>query len=1174
MNALISLGLAIAGAKFSSITTEKKENLKVESIKQSNDPVGENIYESKDYDKNKNIIYEKNKRRVTESYKMKDDTENISSNTYDNRYKNTYENRKGGMVPAFYNTTKNNPRGPFVESDFLLKEYAREKMPTNVDDSFLGTELKITNNTSNEKKYYEETKNDTSYIEQFDAQVFDNTGNPVALDGVHNSPDMMKRLNIERKLALEQGWSSFNKDKNMTYNVTPASEFKHNNMTPFFRKGSYGSPEYDEHMAKVNQRKMELFTGSSNQVDYKNKVEVEAMFKPQMGLSNVYGMPTMSGQMKDRYAMALTENRKRQSEIPIEYVRVNKGLNLDYSEHGSDGFHPWFRPLPKTVDELRAGGKGDKVSLGNVVIPGLRGSKRGIQAPINKNRPERFKEQIFGEDILPSYGYLTAQAPRKNFDLKPTLREQQTRAYVGNQYSYDIGQNVPDAMFPKMQISSKQNIGSTGVRNVYNNNGTMRPDTQIGQNERSTTTINEWVGQANPYNFGFVVDPMDVPDPTIKQQTLYDNSKYTEIGGIHMTNMQTPPSDTPNTTLKELGLYQYAGILGNEYKAGMVYNPYDVPKTTIIEQTIDTDRAGHIIGNIVGTIHPTDAPAPTIKEQTINNTNIGHIAPYNNFYAHNPNDVQPVTMKQQTINNKHVLNVNKESQTGYLTNPQEAKTTGRQLIENNKHVLNVNKESQTGYLTNPQEAKTTGRQLIENNKHIINVNKESQTGYLTNPQEARTTGRELIENNKHVFNVNRESQTGYLSNPQEARTTGRQLIENNRHVINVNKESQTGYLTNPQEARTTGRQLIENNRHIINVNRESQTGYLTNPQEAKTTGRQLIENNKHVFNVNRESQTGYLTNPQEAKTTLRQLTEQNKHIIGVNRESQTGYITNPQEAKTTLRQLTEDTKHITGVNRESQTGYMTNIKNAPVTLKQLIEQNKYAPTIDGVATQTGYTTNNYTAKPTTKQTTLFEYVGQTDGRQTGTGYSTGNFTAKTTARQGTLYAYLGNAESQVAKNPVYKQYYETPIDDKKEIAMSTGRMPTLRNYNMVPDGHLTEYRVKNDCDDMRINRREPMPTDATYNQYTQKPPSVHVHQFLPQYDMRQDSAILTQLNMNPFAIEINPICVNNISQPVNNVLVDISSQAIPQYYPSMPQQSSFGTNTSTSYGDMNYEKNQ
>jgi hypothetical protein len=1267
MNALIVLGLAIAGAKFSSLTSNEKDDLKVEPIKPSEEPNGENVYESKDYQKKKNILYEKNKKRVEESKKA----------------------RQTGEIPANYNRMENDKIDDFSKSDFLLRNYKGNTGET-VDDqfSFLGNELKITNNTSNEQKYYEETKNDTSYVEQFNTTTFDNQGEPVAPDGVHESNDASKRLNIERQMALEQGWSSFKKNNNMTYNVTPAEDFKHNNMVPFFRKGSYGSPERDEQMAKVNQQKLELFTGSVNQIGFESKKEVGPLFKPQMGLSNIYGMPTIDGQTRDRYAMALTENRKRQSEIPIEYVRVNKGLNLDYAEHGSDGFHPWFRPLPKTVDELRPADK-NKVSLGNIVIPGMRGHKRGIQAPINKNRPERFKEQLT-EDILPSYGYLTAQAPRKNFDLKPTLREQQMRAYVGNQYNYDIGQNIPDAMFPKIQTSSRQNTCETGVRNIFKDIGRMRPDTQIGQNERSTTTISDHVGQPNPYNYGFVIDPMDVPDPTIKQQTLYDNAQFAVTGNLQ-SNYTYDPNDVQKTTLKQLGLYQHSGILGSEYKAGMTYDPNDIPQPTIMDQTIDKVRSGNVIASILGTTQPTDTPKVTTKQQTINNEYIGHVAPINLQYAYDPNDVPRATMKEQTINNKFVngpsiptqvgyatghyeakttgrelientkymAGANRESQTGYLTNNYEAKTTRRELIENNNYLTGVNRESQTGYLTNHYEAKTTGREIMENNNYLTGVNRESQTGYLTNPQEAKTTLRQITGKTQHITNANRESQTGYMTNPQEAKTTLRQITGKNKHVINVNRESQTGYLTNPQEAKTTMRQLTGKNQHVINVNRESQTGYMTNLQEAKTTLRQITEKNKHIMNANRESQTGYMTNPQEAKTTMRQITGKNVHFTGVNRESQTGYITNPQEAKTTMRQITGKNIHLTGVNRESQTGYMTNPQEAKTTMRQITGKNVHLTGVNresqtgymtnpheakttmrqitgknihltglnresqtgyitnpqeakttmrqitgknihltGVnrESQTGYMTNDYTSKPTVKQSTLYAYIGQSDGQQTGLGYSTGKYRAKNTARQSTLYSYLGNAESQVPKNSVYLSYYETPIDDKKEIAMSTGRLPTLRKYNMIPDGSLTEYRVKNDRDDMHINKRQPAPTDTSYYHYTQTAPSVHVHQYLPQYNTQNDPAILSQLNMNPFAIQINPTYPSNMVQPINQIITDVpctnelvsgsvpctnelvsgsvpcTNELVSGSVPCTIERVS-GSVPCTSYGDINYGKN-
>jgi predicted component of type VI protein secretion system len=1082
MNALLAVGLALAGAKFAGLAETESEDLKVEKLESYEKPNGENIYESHDHKKNQGILYNKLSQRAKDSLKT----------------------GVTGVVPFRYNELSKDERGnskvTFRESDFLLKPEDEVnpdfgEIEINKDNIFLENELRIMNNNSNEKKYYEETKNDTSYLEQFEAITFDNKGDPTAVNGVYESDDKMKQLNLERQLGLEQGWSTFNKHKNMTYNVVEAKDFKHNNMQPYFRKGSYGSAERDEKMALVNQQKLELFTGSSNQVGNNHKKEVEAMFKPQMGLSNVYGSPTIIGQARERYEMSLTDNRRHQSEFPVEQIRPNKGLDLDYYEHGNDGFHPWFRPLPKTVDDLRTADK-QKISLGNVIVPGMRGFKRGIQAPVNKNRPETFFVND-PKNILPTRGYLTGQAPRENYFLKTTLREQQMRAYAGNQYGNDIGQNMPEEMFPKVRLDNRQNTGNLGVRNVHENTGIMRPDIQIGQNERSTTTINEWVGQAHPYDLGFVIDPLDVPDVTMKQMTLYDNAKYTDIGGhIARGAHAYDPNDVAKTTMKELGLYEHTGILGPEYKAGKTYNPKDVAKTTMKELTIDTDRAGNVIGQILGTLKPTDPQKTTMRQIIENNDHSGHIAPYSKYYAVDYTDVAPTTL--------------------------------RQLIENNVHVTNANRESKNEYVFNPQEAKTTMRQITENNKHVINANRESQNEYVFNPQAAKTTMRQITENNRYVINANRESKNEYVFNPQEAKTTMRQMTENNKHVINANRESKNEYVFNPQAAKTTMRQMTENNKHVINANRESKNEYVFNPQATKTTMRQMTENNKHVTNANRESQTQYVFNPQAAKTTMRQMTENNKHVINVNRESQTGYMTNPKEAKTTMRQMTENNKFILGVNRESQTGYMTNPKYV---------------------------------KPTVKQSTLYSYIGQSDGQQNTTGYMTNKYYNKPTVKQSTLYSYIGNSESQVSRNAVYEHYYNAPIDDKKQIAVMTGRMPTLRNYDMIPDGHLTLYPVKDDADVRHMPNRALMGNDGQYNPHQQWLPncSTRVHQYLDQNDRRLDPAMLTQLNTNPYMIQLNPICNNGQTYPMSDtILMDMPNPELSTAWQQAEKPKSYG----------------
>lgn len=850
MNAILLLGLGLVGERFAKLKTVKKEDLKVSPIKQIQNSNGNDIYESRDLEN----AYKDQFRRA---YVKKQDSIDYGRTGVIAPEWNHIEKQQGKLL---INDVVQDPSS-LITQDRVSNLIETQKQTNDIED-FLGAELKITDTLTNEEKFFRETLNDSSYTEQFAPLTFDNPGGPVAGNAIPMSTNRLKMLDTERQMGLEQGWSTFNKNKNMTYNVTPAQYFVHNNMTPQFAKGSYGdnSGAYD----KVKQQKLELFTGSSNQAGVSHKKEMAPFFDPVTGASNPYGMPTVVGNQLDRYAMSLKDERKAQSEKPFEPIRVNVGLDLDNYEHGSDGYHPYYRPLIRGVDELRIATK-PKLPLGNVVIPGMKSQgNRAVQAAVNKNRPETFYEQD-PEDILRTYGYIQMPTVRGNYYLPTTLKEQSTVAYAGNPYGaggQTVDQNMPESMFPKIKMSDKNQYITPDNQPLYGNHGLSRSNHQIGQNERSTTVFSHptgLTGHVNPLGLGFVVDPKNVPSVCIKETTLYDGQKFGVLDSAGKQSYAYDPSDTLRTTNKELTLFdnaQYA-ILGAEYKPGMAYNINDVPKTTLKETILDKVRSNNIIGTILGTITPTDQQKTTLRQITsIDGTKFSHIAPEMSsktpaFDYHNQ---QRTTVKETTINAIQAGNISgSASQNKGDVNNYFAKTTGKQLIENSIQGGYISGGFQNHGDMNNYDAKITGRQLIENTVYAPTIGGSAvnnQGGYQYNHYEAPNTLRQLTENKVQAGNISGSSSQNHGNqNHYEAKTTNKQLIENSiqggyvSSVQNYNANDSTNIYVGPTVKQSTANVMYMGTQ---SNGVQAPGGYQSNKYYAGPTVKQSTVNYLHI----------------------------------------------------------------------------------------------------------------------------------------------------------------------------------------------------------------------------------------------------------------------------------------------------------------------------------------
>lgn len=164
-------------------------------------------------------------------------------------------------------------------------------------------------------------------------------------------------------------------------------EFTHNNMMPFFRGSMRQNMDPLAHATTL-----EKFTGSASSVPFQHKKEVQCLFEPTPGFTNIYGMQNSS----DFYNQHIEAPRARNNDFPIEPVRVGRGLGQGFTATPEGGFQQsntldYIRP--KNVDELRVATK-PKLSYQIPFQGPQKGiEKRGMVGIVEKNRTDTFFEQ-------------------------------------------------------------------------------------------------------------------------------------------------------------------------------------------------------------------------------------------------------------------------------------------------------------------------------------------------------------------------------------------------------------------------------------------------------------------------------------------------------------------------------------------------------------------------------------------------------------------------------------------------------------------------------------------------------------------------------------------------------------------------------------------------------------
>ena len=609
------------------------------------------------------------------------------------------------------------------------------------------------------------------FATQFDDLKFSNHGDPVS---ANSHPNDMSQLHMQRELAIKNGYSTHD-GNDLTYGVVGAKNFVHNNMVPWFKSNNgrgYGSDSFQQQkLNEGKQRKVDLFTGSINNPQYRPKTERRPLFNPQIGLTNIYGMPSTTDFRQTRFI----PSKERRNELLHQPIRVTPGLNLNYNAVSQQGFHDKFRVLPKTVDELRAANN-PKISYGSRVIAGMKGSKRGTLPNLAKRKPVTFYEQDV-KDMLPANSYIKGPTVYGNYDAPITKRQQHNIEWYGPVQG-EPTKHRPENLREMFRRSSKENYLAPTPRNVTGVDQN-KSRTQLQNTHYFKPTMREiheektWLNApgSSQLNKGVAFDK-NTNRPDITKRQLTEDTRYIGMAGSSQLNKGVAfdkNTNRPDITKRQLTEdTRYIGMAGSsQLNKGVAFdkntNRPDITKRQLTEDTRYIGMAGSSQYNKgVAFDKNTNRPDITKRQLTEDTRYIGMAgsSQLNKGVAFDKNTNRPDITKRQLTEDTRYIGMAGSSQlnkgVAFDMNTNRPDITKRNLTENNTYLGTVGTSQinkGVAFDMNTNRPDITKRNLTENNTYLgtvgtTQINKGIAFDMNTNRPDI--TKRNLTENNTYL----------------------------------------------------------------------------------------------------------------------------------------------------------------------------------------------------------------------------------------------------------------------------------------------------------------------------------------------------------------------------------------------------------------------------------------
>jgi hypothetical protein len=862
---------------------------------------------------------------------------NLTYNNIDNMNgRENFENTINDYISS------NSSDGDSVFSDnYDIDAYTKQNINTRVmnnQDKFL--EDVVSNLSGDSSNLADDCNNnyndDTNELDdQFTELAFKHKGLPGTL-GNANSKQVLNLFNDKMKFSPQ---SNFDGKGDGRYNAT--QDMTHNNMAPYFSSKTYGyNPMFNKEMDNYSIRKVELFSGSDQNPQFKHKSEVKALFDPVVNkVDSVTGQPVFTDYFESRYI----PSDKRQSEKPFQPIRVTPGLNLGYTETGNTGLNDMYRSLPKTVDQLRTVDK-PKVSYKQPIIPGQKGDNRGIVGDFVQKGPDRFFYNT-PDSLLPTNGDHVAPAIYGKYLAPQTSRSLNPDNIHLNPAKENVDKNTPEYLQGQFHSPFKKTQEDNGPRNVqYDTRGQIINQNTYKPSETNRQDTNYvYMGPASNKTSVPLINFLNyIPEITKKEILLADNGNqnisnisnsiksylYNAINSIPDQNMRSLLSD--KIIIANNKGNSEKSYLFNANNAISDQTMRNLSEDSLILANLSNHEQGYLFNNLNSI---PDTNLRNIVNTLFESGGLGTKGNHEEGYLYNHMNAIPDATLRELIEN--IININNVTGPsgqikGYLINYLNSvnDTTLKELTENNIMLNSVTPIQMKSYLYNYINSvpDTTLSELTENTKNIIgqkgNHNQQYMFDYHSGIPEL--TLRELIADIKNITNMDGNHKSGYLINYLNSISdnTMRQFTENNVNLSNMNPIQVKGYLINylnstPQE---TLKQLTENTQNLTGMSSIKTAEYFFNYDGATPdlTNRSLSENNKNITGTksiyaNKE----YLFNYKGATpdNTNRNQTENTKNINGAqSMYNFKEYLFNYEGGipDNTNRNLTENTKNIAG----------------------------------------------------------------------------------------------------------------------------------------------------------------------------------------------------------------------------------------------------------------------
>ena len=616
-----------------------------------------------------------------------DKYQNISNQNFKNSFKKDTK-----IINNIYNQMNNKDYEKNLNQNFspFIQKYPRKSNMEFFENSNNGIVIK--QNQRALDAIHEKQNNLSMLDTQFGSLKFDNPKNPVA--------NNRKPMNINQKAYLEDtlinnDYTPFN-NTHMIYDINRKNIFEydptikdpklmakrmvHNNMVPFFSEKQAGeSPDDYERYGNITTRKMNQFTGSLDNENYRPKTERRPLFNPMIGLTNIYGMPVKT----EEYMKYPIPGRERRNEMPFQPVKVTPGLNLPYHAVSKVGFHDPYRILPKTIDELRTVDN-PQISYTPPVKWGQISSERAVRPNVVVHKAptfvenERLSSYVNGRmtqcldhgarERLPTKAFYDKEKAREHFEVQNIATD--NRGIKSTDWAGPLQAHVGRETVIGDVSVSRQNFEQPGPSNlgrqdtdkayIMNRMG-LTPDPTLRNTYNQEETGN--IGN-NSMNKGYTYDKNGII-PDITNRNTYNQEETGNIGSSIINKSYTYDKNgiIPDITNRNTYNQEETGNIGtNNMNKSYTYDKNGIIPDITNRNTYNQEETGNIGTNNMNKsyIYDKNGIIPDITNRNIYNQeetgNIG-IGTLNKSYTYDKNGIKPDITNRNTYNQEETGNI-------------------------------------------------------------------------------------------------------------------------------------------------------------------------------------------------------------------------------------------------------------------------------------------------------------------------------------------------------------------------------------------------------------------------------------------------------------------------------------------------------------------------------------